>query len=641
MQLQKSITLSLVLLLTLLVGLPGAAMAQQTSPDLSVHYVEGRPQSGQYAYDVDIYFSAFRAGGDPVRDLQPGDLVITEDGKRVEITSLNLADKDPISIVVVMDTSGSMRGVKMDAARSAASRFISGLGSDDLAAVMSFDSQVRTEIGFTDKLSDAREKLDLLDATAGAGTCLYDALYESITLTATIPTGRRAIVILTDGVDELADGRICSKYREEDVISLAKSGSTRVPIYTVGLGGKVDSAGLQRIADSTGGRYQFASDEQKLQDLFTGLLEQLRSQYKVTYVSTAAPGPHQLVLEATVSGQQLRKLREFVLPNFSYNLVMVSPKDGESVSGKIKLGIQVIGQGEPISKVEFFANGESIGVVESMPYELEWEIPETLSGEANIEAGAFNANGVELARTAIRVAVTSSSDETLLPGETEIAPPADGETAVDSSFPTIMIAAVIGLLVVVIVAVVIFLTLRRKKKEQEKEKERELLWQQKVQGVGAAEQAFGSEDRTFDAFVVGEGVHGMLVVLQSDDPVMIGQRFEITRSSTRLGRKADNDILFPKDSPVSRYHAVIDERNGGLFLSEIFATEDGSPKRPAFGTFVNDRQIEDQVLLQSGDEIRLGKRVRLRFEGKDQTMDDDGNTRDMFMVDDEKTRDDL
>jgi VWFA-related protein len=464
MQLQKFITLSLVLLLALLAGLPGAAMAQQTTPDLSVHYVEGRPQSGQYAYDVDVYFSAFRAGGEPVRDLQLDDLVITEDGKRVEITSLGLADKDPISIVVVMDTSGSMRGVKMDAARSAASGFISGLGSDDLAAVMSFDSQVRTEIGFTDKLSDAREKLDLLDATAGAGTCLYDALYESITLTATIPSGRRAIVILTDGVDELADGRTCSKYREEDVISLAKSGSTRVPIYTVGLGGKVDAAGLQRIADSTGGRYQFASDEQKLQDLFAGLREQLRSQYKVTYVSTAAPGPHQLVLEATVSGQQLRKLREFVLPNFPYNLVMVSPKDGESVSGKIKLGIQVIGQGEPISKVEFFANGESIGVVESMPYELEWEIPDNLSGETNIEAGAFNANGTELARTAIRVAVTSSSDETLLPGETKIAPPAEGETPViDSSSTTIMIAAAIGLLILLIVAVVIFLTLRRKK----------------------------------------------------------------------------------------------------------------------------------------------------------------------------------
>jgi serine/threonine protein phosphatase PrpC/class 3 adenylate cyclase/pSer/pThr/pTyr-binding forkhead associated (FHA) protein len=123
---------------------------------------------------------------------------------------------------------------------------------------------------------------------------------------------------------------------------------------------------------------------------------------------------------------------------------------------------------------------------------------------------------------------------------------------------------------------------------------------------------------------------GTLVILQSDDPALLNQRIEIVNLITRLGRKADNDILLPNESPVSRHHAVIEARAGQLFLGEVVTAEEpaGQPNRPVYGTFINGKQVQEPVLLRNGDEIRLGTRLRMRFEmlpgipdSKDKTVD--------------------
>jgi pSer/pThr/pTyr-binding forkhead associated (FHA) protein len=97
--------------------------------------------------------------------------------------------------------------------------------------------------------------------------------------------------------------------------------------------------------------------------------------------------------------------------------------------------------------------------------------------------------------------------------------------------------------------------------------------------------------------------------------------------------------MFPKDGAVSRQHAVIEERGGSLYLSEVMAADDdGKPKRPTYGTFVNDLQIEAPVALRNGDQIRLGKRVRIRFEGIGESSSDTDQTMDQFS-DSDKTMD--
>ena len=81
-------------------------------------------------------------------------------------------------------------------------------------------------------------------------------------------------------------------------------------------------------------------------------------------------------------------------------------------------------------------------------------------------------------------------------------------------------------------------------------------------------------------------------------------------------------------------------------MSEVEATgKDGSLKTPTFGTFLNDEQLTDPILLETNDEIRLGKRVCLRFEAAGTVSLGEDVTYDGFMTqeddddDNEKTQD--
>jgi pSer/pThr/pTyr-binding forkhead associated (FHA) protein len=97
---------------------------------------------------------------------------------------------------------------------------------------------------------------------------------------------------------------------------------------------------------------------------------------------------------------------------------------------------------------------------------------------------------------------------------------------------------------------------------------------------------------------------------------MIGQTIEISKSPIRLGRRATNDIIFAQDMPVSREHVVIENTPAGITLTEISSIDsEGEVKRPRYGTYVNEVEVgEEPVVLLSADEIRLGSRVRLKFE---------------------------
>jgi pSer/pThr/pTyr-binding forkhead associated (FHA) protein len=123
---------------------------------------------------------------------------------------------------------------------------------------------------------------------------------------------------------------------------------------------------------------------------------------------------------------------------------------------------------------------------------------------------------------------------------------------------------------------------------------------------------------------------GALTIEASDDSSLVGHRFEITASLVTLGRSADNDINFPNDKPVSRHHAEIYQISGKLYLREVeMADASGMAKPPKYGTFLNQTQLgKDPALLKTGDEIQLGKRVRLKFEALGRVGEDDERTYD-------------
>lgn len=203
----------------------------------------------------------------------------------------------------------------------------------------------------------------------------------------------------------------------------------------------------------------------------------------------------------------------------------------------------------------------------------------------------------------------------------------------------VIILAAGGCLLVVGAVIVTLLVIRNRRMQ---DRQRDLQWQQVVHGTDTPTtpaipnmEATCIETSPPENYTPSPNALAVLLITKSNDPTMPCRRIEITRPVTALGRKSDNDIIFARDSLVSRRHAIIDQRQAQLYLHEVISTDDdGNPKRPPFGTFVNGIQIQGPTPLKTGDEIQLGKSVSMRIESirplsveNDLTMDQvpDGN----------------
>ena len=615
----------------------------QTSVTLLLHNASVQVVEGSPAYDVAVYFSLLDSAGNPIKDAAREEFSLIEDSQPVSITSLEAVEDEPISVALLLDTSSSMTSDKMEAARRAAAKFISNLSNGDQVAVLTFDLTTAHQIDFTSDLNAARQRVELIQATPGAGTCLYDAAYQTVQMTASLSSSRRAIILLTDGVDE-ANGKPCSHYPAAEVVALASGEGNRIPLYTIGIGDSVDTQVLDQLSSQTGGRPQYAPGPTQLDALFGRLTDELRSQYVLHYFTTAGAGVHTLTVK--VSHLDARNQASFLvaLPTRPYGITFTAPV-ATDISGKFTVAVSLYGGGATVQQVQFMANGTVIGSDASAPYEMEWNPVSLEAGPVLLEAVARDAAGTELARGNINLNYAPLN--TPVPATLEPTPTAQPAAI---PFSLLLVIGGSGILLVAVVTRLILLLAKRHKEEREEERDRE--WKQVVEGAGAPsvpeeeertiDELAPAGDRTLLAKFPGEGALGFLTILNSDDAAMIQQRIEINQQGTRLGRKADNDIIFAKDSPVSRHHATIEERAGQMYLSEVLSPdENNQPKPPTYGTYVNDQRIKEATLLKSGDEIRLGKRVRLRFESvpRRAAPDDDRTVDQGDVTDNESTMD--
>lgn len=617
----------------LLAALFPAAARAQAPLDLAVHYVEGKPLGEEIAYDVSVYLSVTGGSGLPIRDLTLNDLTVAEDSQKIQAQSLRLAEGDPIHLILVMDTSGSMSGTKIKDAKAAASNFVSRLQNGDQVALLTFDESLKLQNDFTSATDDILNRLALLDAAPNSGTCLYDAAYRAIQTASALPTGRRAVILFTDGVDETASGgRACSVHTIEDVISIATQGSTRTPLFTLGLGNRIDENALKRLAELTGGRYLYSPASSQLEAMFELLNEQLRFQYILSYKSFAAPGAHTLTINLNYLGAQDSDTRNFLLPALPARLTFLTPADGESVTDMLKVTVALSGQSETIARVDFQVNGEVIGSDDATPYELTLDLSRYAEGSLTLTAIAYGETNAELTRSAINLFHKKEAPPVPPTTAAEPAPPPAPEP--QRSSPALLIGAALAGLGLVALLLLGFIVIRQRKQEKTAE--------QTLPQVSVVESAHSvaDADRTVDSFEGGPEALGALTVEASDDPSMIGLRFEISTSLTTLGRSASNDINFPRDNPVSRHHAEIFEKNNKLWLREVETTDSsGASAPPKYGTFINDIPLgSNPAELKNGDEIRLGKRLRLRFETYARREEADAKTFDELTLDDDADR---
>lgn len=614
------------LLISILILTPAVA---QDNSQLVVNYVESQGVEGKYEYDVSVFFSFLDTTGNPIKNLELEDITISEDGKSVTPASLALVTDEPIYISLLLDTSGSMRGTKNEALIEASTSFINGLKEKDYLAVTTFNNEIKPLIDFSTDHAAAANLISSIEAVADSGTCLYDATYEAVQKTAALSMGRRAVIVLTDGKDELLKGGACSKLTDDDVIDIAKEGNIRVPIFTIGIGNSVDENSLSRISKLTGGVYSKTSDPTKLGAVLNQLLDLVQSQYELHYISTAAPGSHNVVINVEHLKAKYTDNHGFMHSALPLNLSIVSPVTGQQITEKIMIVTAITGQGDPINKVVFSLNDMPIGTDNTTPYEHEWQPGSGMNGEYTIIVSAIGINNDELASDSVTVTIA-------VPEPVETSEP---ETAEPTGFDWKKYLPYAGIILALLVGAGLFLFLKSRKK-RELEKQRDAQWNQMVVNPPPLKDD-SSNELTMDGFSLNPDALGVLTVMQSDDPAMIGKRFEIFDNAVRLGRIEDNEIRFAKDAPVSRRHAIIENQNGQLVISEMVAPiGDGSVKSPTFGTYVNDVQIFRPTVLQNSDLIRLGKRVVIRFESSRPEMENDARTIDQFdSGDNEKTID--
>jgi VWFA-related protein len=174
--------------------------------------------------------------------LRKEDFVIYEDDKPVEITHFS-AERTPVSLGIVLDTSGSMAGEKIESARAAIINFLQALPDpDDEFFMYRFSSDADLVSDWTADREQISRSLRRVNPSGG--TAMYDAVGEAVPMAQGGRNRKKAIVLISDGNDTN------SRLDVEEVRQLVRE--TEVLVYAVGIDGQGDATIFSRPTPPTG-----------------------------------------------------------------------------------------------------------------------------------------------------------------------------------------------------------------------------------------------------------------------------------------------------------------------------------------------------------------------------------------------------
>jgi Ca-activated chloride channel homolog len=228
--------------------------------------------------------------GEPVRGLTADDFEVLDGGRRVPV-DLVPTDDVPISAILVLDTSLSVAGKKLDHLREACTAFVRALEPRDEVVLLTFASAVQLRSAAGEDRAALERALD--QTRAGGRTALFDAVFNGLLMAPSLP-GRPALIVFSDGVDTV------SWTGGADALALARQSSTLV--YAVGVASDL----LQEVVDATGGR-TLSESGTGLQGAFLRVLEDLRHRYLLRFdAGAAAPGWRPLEVKLRRKHAELR-----------------------------------------------------------------------------------------------------------------------------------------------------------------------------------------------------------------------------------------------------------------------------------------------------------------------------------------------
>lgn len=251
---------------------------------------------------VNVMFSVRNKNNALVSTLTKDDLSVYEDGKQQTIKYFSRETNLPLTIGLLVDVSGSQETLIPQEKNAAGQFFDQVLRPKDMAFLISFGADaelLQDATNSTRLLKRGLEGLRLSTSHGGLhpgpvptaskpkGTILYDAVYLAANEKLKNEVGRKAIVLITDGMD------YGSSYKLRDAIEMAHKADCMIySIYYVdprayygrGFGGASDGD-LKKMSEETGGRLFHVGRNNSLEDIFKQIQEEMRSQYALGFSS--------------------------------------------------------------------------------------------------------------------------------------------------------------------------------------------------------------------------------------------------------------------------------------------------------------------------------------------------------------------
>jgi VWFA-related protein len=285
--------------------------ANQKAPEKPVNTDEQAPVFRSEAQLVNIYFNVKDKRGALIPSLRKEDFEIYEDGVKQNIKFFSAETNLPLTLGILLDTSGSqMRVLPME--KEVGAGFLKEvITPKDMAFLINFDVNVELLQDFTSSTSMLRKSMQTARINTGGstgsnipgigqgpvpiddprGTLLYDAIYLASTEKLAKEVGRKAMIILTDGMD------YGSKVKIKEAIEVAQKADAICyvllvadpPFYGSGGrgGGYFGEGEMKKLTQETGGRMIDVGDNTKdLKSAFDQIADELRSQYTLAYTPT-------------------------------------------------------------------------------------------------------------------------------------------------------------------------------------------------------------------------------------------------------------------------------------------------------------------------------------------------------------------
>jgi len=256
-------------------------------------------------------------GRRPVRGLTAADFDLRDRGVAQRIESVSFEDV-PLSLILVLDRSSSVRGAPLGHLRDAASAVVGRMLPGDRAALMTFSGRVALDSGWTSDARQLQEAISQVDA--GGATALYDAAYAALMLRDPSP-GRPLVIVFSDNADTaswLPGARVVEVAQRTDAVVygvVLRSAAVRplgfLADFTSGIQPRLDNLApaaykqsfLERLAEDSGGSVLPAADSSELRAVFERIVAEFRSRYVLTYVPRGVEGGGWHPLQVSLKGR--------------------------------------------------------------------------------------------------------------------------------------------------------------------------------------------------------------------------------------------------------------------------------------------------------------------------------------------------